>query len=284
MAIATLPGVTGPQLLQMLDGAHSALRNVRVRASTGLDLYNAYLAWSALQMRMLRYTLTTESLNRLVTTRRHWALLSLDPAGKGNNLALLVEVELDSQLRALEIAMVEVRRDLKRHATVDAFVVPDTNVFIHAPVPFDELAWDTTAQAGQAHLRLLVPMMVIDELDGLKNRGTGTVSDASKEPVRSRARTTLRILERLLAEPAEPVILTPESRPAVSLMVLFDDPDHARLLDADSEIIDRTRTVADATGKAATVASYDLGMRLRARMAGLETVDPPTARSGAVPT
>lgn len=277
MTIGTLPGVQSAQLVQHLEGALTALVNVRTGASTPFDLYNAYLTWANEQLRMLRYTLTPTALDQVVTTRRHWALVNLDPVTMGSALRAFVEVEIDEQVRVLEASMAEVRREIDRHSAVDAFLVPDTNVYVHGEVVFDQVPWLRFTTGEQRHLRLLVPLVVIDELDRLKNRGSGTVREGSKETVRARARATLRTLEGLFSDPANPVFLSSPNvdGPDVSIAVVFDDPGHVRLPDADSEIIDRAQAVTSLTARPATVVTLDLGMALRARLAGLMTAEPP---------
>lgn len=282
MTIRALPGISSSRLIEQIVGAHTGLTNVRGQALTPFDLYNAYLKWANEQVRMLRHTLTPAGLDQVVTTRRHWALVALDPTTMGNALVPFVESEIDDQMCVIEAELAALRRALGRYSTVDALVAPDTNVYAHGLVPWDRVPWETYAHDGEEHLRLVIPMLVIDELDRLKDRGPNEKSKNDGLSVRNRARRSLRTMEQVFRNPAEPVVLT-TGEVTVTASVMFDDSGHERLPDADDEIVDQVRTVADLGARPATIVSGDFGMRFRARMAGLRAVEPwaPTPTSQA---
>lgn len=273
MTIRALPGVPASQVIELIVGAQTGLINVRGHAHTALDLYNAYLEWANGQVRMLRHALTPATRDQLVTTRRHWALVALDPTTMGNALAPFVESEIDDQLRVIDTELAGLRRAVDRYSMVDALIVPDTNVFAGGLEPWEQVPWATFARAGEERVRLVLPMLVIDELDRLKDRGPTEKGKIDGLTVRNRARRSLRAMERLFQDPAEPVTLS-TGEVTVSASLVFDDPAHDRLPDADDEIVDRVRSIADFAGTPATVVSSDLGMRLRARMAGLRSAEP----------
>ena len=58
-------------------------------------------------------------------------------------------------------------------------------------------------QIWEDPVHLLVPIVVVDELDGLKNRGSGS-------KVKWRAGYTLAVLDRVFASSTRPVQLAPE--------------------------------------------------------------------------
>ena len=62
----------------------------------------------------------------------------------------------------------------------------------------------------------------------------------------------------------------PTGQPDVEVTLVLDDPDRPRLADNDYEIIDNARSIKDATGRRVVIATFDSGMRLRARAAGVE--------------
>lgn len=282
MTIRALPGTSSSRLIEQIEGAHTGLINVRGQAHTAFDLYNAYRGWANEQVRMLRHTLTPAALDQIVTTRRHWALVALDPTTMGNALAPFVESEIDDQTQVIEAELAALLRALDLYSTVDALVAPDTNVYAKGIVPWDHVPWERHANAGEKHLRLVIPMLVIDELDRLKDRGPNEKGKDDGLSVRNRSRRSLHTMEQLFRNPDDPVVLT-TGGVTVTASVVFDDFGHQRLPDADDEIVDRVRKAADLGARPATIVSDDFGMRFRARMAGLRAAEPwaPTPTSPA---
>ena len=111
---------------------------------------------------------------------------------------------------------------------------------------------------GQVHL--VVPLLVIDELDRLKRNG--------KNEVRSRARATLARFDHLLYRGPDRVQLQPAPT-AVTVEVLVDELDHQRFNDNDNELVARTRLLTDLVRQPLWLVTADTGMALRARGAGL---------------
>nr|WP_237552877.1 PIN domain-containing protein [Streptomyces sp. SID5789] len=122
-----------------------------------------------------------------------------------------------------------------------------------------------------AFVHLMVPMVVVDELDQLKE---------SKAPQsRWRARYTLAVLDRLFQKSTEQARLreadaeelrtTGLRRGEVTVQLLFDPPGHVRLPIKDDEIVDRALAVKPLSGREVTVLTYDTGQATRARVAGL---------------
>jgi hypothetical protein len=113
--------------------------------------------------------------------------------------------------------------------------------------------------------------VVIDELDGLKNR-------SSDRFVKWRAGYTLALLERIIgangsgrlrAGDFSPIKSGGIPRGEVTAEVVFDPPGHLRLPIGDDEIVDRTLTIQSLAGRGVTMLTYDTGQAMRARVAGL---------------
>jgi predicted ribonuclease YlaK len=144
-------------------------------------------------------------------------------------------------------------------------VIPDTNLLLHTTQYFDDLDWPT-ALAISASVRLVIPMVVVDQIDSLKR---------SRQPVRDRARLTANKIESLLGKtPSERVVLRDDGRIETTVEVLADPLDHERLADSDSEIVDRASYLRDLTTVPLYVATWDNLMRFRAAVAGLEVIKP----------
>lgn len=113
---------------------------------------------------------------------------------------------------------------------------------------------------------VIVPVTVLDELDGLKLRG----GDALRK---WRASYTLAVLEDLFSQPAPQGILRQPTgdgtRGAVFMSILFDPPRHERLPINDDEIIDRALAAQGLAGVPVTLLTFDTSQATRARNAGL---------------
>jgi hypothetical protein len=112
-------------------------------------------------------------------------------------------------------------------------VVPDTSAFIEG-VYFTELNWQELADVDQQEpLRLVVPILVVEELDELKR---------ARDRTRDRARSVLRRLWELNSDGKQASVI-PGNRP-VTVEVLVDDSWHVRRPVNDSEIIERALSSA----------------------------------------
>jgi len=182
----------------------------------------------------------------------------------GAQLPAMIHSSLDGWSRHFEQLAdgIDSTRALFEGAAV--YLVPDTSFYIGHPEKFETL--DFHALVGrQAAIRVLIPMVVIDELDHLKDRGPS-------QHVRWRARHTVAVIDNAMSDPPVGILHDATSSPprgAVTLQVLFDPPGRVRLPINDDEIIDRcvaSMPFADEI----TLVTYDTGQSTRARMAGLK--------------
>jgi predicted ribonuclease YlaK len=117
---------------------------------------------------------------------------------------------------------------------------------------------------------LVVPVLVVEELDRLKDR-----ERASKAADRSK-----RVLKRLrelcgavsLGHPA-PI----PTRVGTTIEVLVDDDWHERRPNNDDEIIHQVQYIGALTGKDVTLACVDAAMEFRARSRGVRALSMPLA-------
>ncbi|NTW38578.1 MAG: hypothetical protein HGA44_01625 [Cellulomonadaceae bacterium] len=270
--------MTAERLIDALQQAENRLTTVRGSSTDAIDTFNAYIKWSNDEVSLLGGCVSPASLDLLLTTPRYWMLQGLDPGTKGSMLASLVQLEIEQRLRAFEAARTAIGVEAARYASADLIVVPDTNVFLHGPARFDLLPWERLATQAAPCVLIVVPLVVVDELDRAKRR-TDKVVPEGKEQVRDRARTTLRALAELVDDPRRPAVLrsapTPGG-PSVTLLLRLETPGHVRLPDADSEIVDQARVVLDLSGRPTAIVTSDMGMKLRASAVDLAAVDVPT--------
>jgi predicted ribonuclease YlaK len=123
---------------------------------------------------------------------------------------------------------------------------------------------------------VLVPMVVVDELDRLK--------EIKDRHIRWRAGYTLAVLDRLFSKHAvsraqlRNRVTKTEQGPLIAPLggvwveLLFEPPSHVRLPIADDEIVDRALSVEPLAGRPITVLTYDTGQSMRARNAGLQAI------------
>jgi hypothetical protein len=139
-------------------------------------------------------------------------------------------------------------------------VVPDTSAFVEG-VYFTELNWQELANIDpRKQVRLVVPVLVVEELDELK-RG--------RDHARDRARSVLRRLWELNSDGKQAAVI-PGSRP-VTVEVLADDSWHVRRPVNDNEIIERALYTSEITGRDVILAAGDFSMLYQASSAGLKT-------------
>lgn len=186
----------------------------------------------------------------------------------------LVSLELDRRVTDFDEAIRALQGQILRWSGYERFVMPDTSFYIQHPDRLEDL--DTGPLFGDPHADfvLLVPMVVIDELDRLK--------ESKDKHTRWRAGYTLAVLGRrfpdkgvtgaeLAHEQAEPgPLVAPLGKLWVEL--LFDPPGHVRLPVEDGEIIDRALSVEPLAGRRVTVLTCDTGQSMTARNAGLATI------------
>jgi hypothetical protein len=148
-------------------------------------------------------------------------------------------------------------------------VVPDTSAFIEGAY-FDSFAWHSLLGGTTAGdpVRLIIPILVLEELDGLKRdrRASG------------RSRSVFRRLWELHSgDPAEPASIPGK---LVTIEVLHDDPWHVRRPVNDEEIIQRAAAIGEITGKIVVLTAADYAMLYRAEAVGLKAVLMPGPNEG----
>jgi hypothetical protein len=127
-------------------------------------------------------------------------------------------------------------------------VVPDTSAFLEGEY-FTDLDWQALAGAGKDPVRLVVPVLVIEELDVLK-RG--------RDRQRDRAVSTLRRLWELGGSHPERIARIPGR--AVTVEVFLDGAWHMRRPVNDDEIVDRALAIGETTGREVLLAAGDYRM------------------------
>ncbi len=147
-------------------------------------------------------------------------------------------------------------------ARLGHLVVLDTSALMEG-VFFTDFDWhDLDPAVKEGPIRLIVPALVIEELDELKRR------DARQKAQARKVLKTLWELHR--PHPTEPAPLP--DRPSVSAEVLLDGGWHQRRPNNDGEIIDQAVAVNELTGRPVLLAAGDYAMLYRAAPRGVTAV------------
>lgn len=134
-------------------------------------------------------------------------------------------------------------------------LVYDTNSLMHYEPP-TKILWDEVVEGP---VRLVVPLVVIDELDRKKYSGTKKMA--------YRAGVGGRAVQEIVGSAGPGAAV--EVRRGVTLEVLLDERGHRRAAAADDEVIERARLMQQIVEAPVAVLTHDLGLQLRAELAGL---------------
>jgi rRNA-processing protein FCF1 len=277
------PGVNRANLRDSLRSVYTEAYNFRGGGPQGsYSRLLAYLDWTSNSVRMLSGQIGSADLDQLVLTRRYELLLAGVGTMAGSQQEVqrvvngLVSTELDQRIAAFEEAIKALDEQINRWSGLMDFVMPDTSFYIQHSQKFEEADFASLLEVEwmDHQIHVLVPIVVVDELDRLKE---------SKDRIaRWRAGYTLAVLDRLFERRTGMAVLRkPEvavanaqvaERGPVTVELLFDPPGHIRLPIADDEMIDRAVAVEPLAARKVTLLTYDTGQSMRARMAGLPVV------------
>jgi hypothetical protein len=187
----------------------------------------------------------------------------------------LVSTELDQRVAAFDDAIKALDTQIKRWSSSELLAMPDSSFYIRHPDKLAEADFDPLIGARGHPICILVPMIVIDELDRLKD-------SSSDRQVRWRAGHTLGVIDGLFQtttgvarlRPQEPAVSATgrTARGEVIIELLYDLPRHTRLPINDDEIIDKAVAIQPLANRGVTLITYDTGQSTRARSAGLKAV------------
>lgn len=274
MLLEPLPGATLSSIQSVIREIATEISNVRGTPGAPRDRYAKYIGWANVCVRKLGNFATAESLERLILTRRYWRLQSIADQSDTSSVSDLLDVELAEREKVFEVVLQELTDAVARWGRVGRCVLPDTSFYIHHPDKLEELDFAPLLKVWEEPIRILIPILVIDELDGLKRSG--------QKDARWRAGYTLAVLDRLLLSPSSLGVLTHEDleplkqggfpRGEVTVEVVMDPPGHARLPINDDEIIDRALSIQALANRPVTMLTYDTGQAFRARNVRLEAI------------
>jgi hypothetical protein len=276
MLVTLHPGANRGDVLEVLTRIRAEADNATGPGSAGAaGRLTGYLEWAARSARMLHNRLKAADIDRLILTRGYDRLLAAAGSLTGTDTGIqrVLNGLIDMELRLCVEAFDEIIHDLRslnpQWCADDLYAVLDTSVYIEHDDKLEKLdiAPKLTAFPDK-RLHLLVPMVVIDELDGIKNKG--------EDFKRWRAAHTLGVLERIFSPGQRmPGLLRNGEqgvRGTIDAEILYDPPGHVRLPINDDEIVDRAVAAGPLAGKPVTLVTFDTGQTFRAREADLPVV------------
>ncbi|MDX3374696.1 PIN domain-containing protein [Streptomyces sp. ME02-6991-2A] len=258
MIVTPIPGTHRDNVLSALRSVFVAAGNLDSQHhSSAYGRLLAYLEWADDSLRLLVGQISASDINRLIRTRMYQSLLDGVGHLAGSDQQRLVNGLLANEVRervvALEAAVGAFQGQMRRWPAMTSVLVLDTSVFIKHETKLEDTDFFVLAGAGAEAVRVTVPMVVVDELDRLK--------ESRDKQVRWRAGYSLAVLDRLLE--------SNERLGRVKVEALFDNPGHVRLPDEDDEIVDRALAVHTIAAGSAQLVTYDTGMAMRAKWANL---------------
>jgi hypothetical protein len=273
MLVKPLPGADRELVFKVLREVATDLGNVTGRATQASERFELYIRWVNDSVRRLRNLVSEADVERLLLTKRYWLLQEQSSIAGGPHDWLLT-VEIDDRVAALAVANAAFESMLSRWSRAGLFVVLDTSFFIEHAEKFEDVRLAVLVHSRDKPIHVLVPMTIVDELDGLKR--------SKDKHVRWRASHSLAVIDRVASSGA----LTGELRAAdysrvddgvspegaITVEVVLDPPGHQRLAIADDEIIDRTLAIQGGAGRELTLLTYDTGQSMRARSIGLKVI------------
>lgn len=249
-------GQNGVEAAATLDRLNQDLARVKSNLSTNqVVAANSYLIWLEEAERHLLAIFEEFSIPRQLHTDRYWRIRTMD--GSTSRPMPLVRAEIEMQARYLD----ELLTQLKHYISLltlphdQSILVLDTNVYIHGKM-FHEVDWHK--EIGARRATLVMPLVVLDELDLIKDRG----SDSGKN-----AQGVIRALDKLTG--GKDWLNRIEIRQNVWLQLLDEPLGHRRQKGQDDEIVRQSRYFAQLNDNRLVLMTRDRGMRLRSQAYGL---------------
>jgi hypothetical protein len=288
MLITPHPGADRRNIRKVLNDVRFKAMPLRgPAAGTAFSRLLNYLQWATEAAELLRYQVSAKDIDRLVFTRRYQSLLGScgTLAGTAQQALVngLVDLEVAERIQALEAAGAALEEQIARWTGREWFVVADSSFYIHNPVRLADVDLHEVLDIrGPEHIRLLFPIAVVDELDGLKESG--------KHQARWRASHTLGRLDEVLNGSTFGILReadfsgeTTTWRGEVNVEIVLDQPGHVRLPITDDEIIDRAVAIQSLAAREVRLLTCDTGQHTRGRAAGLKVTKVPAKDPGPEP-
>lgn len=246
------PGIPVSRAIEVLRELTVAAGNAASGGKGLGGLITDYLLWVEAAEFQLRGLFRSPDVWQALFTDRYWRVRDF-AQGRDIRSAPQITNEATWQRDRLQAILDQLLEDQKVLDLPEGYIaaLPDTSVFMHYEF-YDQIPWP--AELAAERVRLVVPLLVVDELDDLSFRSKPTSERASK---------VIKSLQKLRdsTPPTTPVPV----RDNVDLQLLPDPPGHRRRSNNDDEIPTRAEYLAAFMGtERIRVITADAGMQFRA--------------------
>jgi hypothetical protein len=134
----------------------------------------AYLEWTNDAARSLASLISSDDLSELVLTKRYELLLTGVGSLTSDEMEVqrvvngLVSTELNERATAFGAAVAALEEQISCWSRLGEFVMPDTSFYVTHPDKLKETDFAAVVEARADPIHVLVPIVVVDELDRLK--------------------------------------------------------------------------------------------------------------------
>jgi hypothetical protein len=282
MMVTPLPGTSRNNLRDILRDVMTRLDNL---SRSDVD---AYLEWVVHAARVLGSQVSSTDIEQLVHTRGYDRLLAFavgtapsevttEPVDMTRTRAVrrLLQLEIDQRIAAFNLAKEQLDNRIGIWSRAGQFILPDSTFYIKYPEKLEDVNFWELLDAPREPIHIVIPMVIVDELDSLKDR-------SSKWEVRWRAGYTLSLLHDRTNEGLRGPLAVGKQLslpggyyapgPEVTIEVVPDPPGHRRLAINDDEIVARNVSYEPLAARRIRLLTYDTGQSMRARSAGLDVL------------
>ena len=296
MLITPRPGADRDSIIKALQQVQRDASALRGGGGAGAwQRLLTYLEWVTDTVGLLQDQISGKDVDRLIQTRRYYALLEACGTLAGTAQERLVNGLVNQELADREAALAAAVRTLNEHIMrwrgPAWLAVADASFYLHSPHPLAETdLHQVMGLPADEEIRLLFPIVVVDELDRLKESG-------GAHP-RWRAGHTLGRLDEVITSGTTGILHHQAPGEGQSIIgrvtaeIVLDQPGHIREPIPDDEIIDRAAMIRDIAGRDVRLLTCDTGQATRGRVVGLKvtklpsnagTGDEPSRHSGEQP-
>ena len=264
-----------PDPLMVAEQIRTQVNNAqRFQAGVGNDtqVINDYVHWAnGTQGTLLAYFIKPD-LSQLFT-QRYFHLHNLMHSTGGRRIPEMVAAEIEVQIVWLNDEATDLEQRAERfnpRGRLFSLAVPDAGMFLHGESDLARVPWSSYMDASAHEVRLVVPIRVIEELDGLK--------DSAPIKIKHRARIALRQLAKLLNPPNTPQLLAER----VTIESFISLGSNREIPSGDSDILVACDEIESFSRHKLRVITRDLAMSLRVEVAGFEAfyIEPEPGNDG----
>lgn len=238
-------GITANSAIKSLTELEMGLGNL-----ASVDVPSPYLEWVERAETQFRHLFVDDTLAEGLQSTRYFHIRQLIPNSIQPRKAPFILAEVDLQKKNIQETITQLKSYSSLAERPGYPLVLDTNAFMHYTI-FKDIDW--AKEFEHAQVRLIVPLIVLDELDDK--------TFSHNKRIAKRADQILRTFDLYMEDLTSEEIVN--IRGNVSIEILKDDVSHQRRTSNDSEIIDRAQFLHQVIESPVTMVTGDRGLRVR---------------------